>query len=82
MVWSNTVEAHAQSWADDLAARDAFEHASVRYGEGENLYKSSGDSVYSCRNAIKAFYNKERYYDYSAGKYISKAGHFTQVRIL
>lgn len=77
--WSNTVAGHAQSWADDLANRDAFEHAKSRFGEGENMYKSGGDSDYSCRNAIKAFYNEEQYYDYDAAKYSSKAGHFTQV---
>ena len=79
MNWSDTLAAHAQVWADDLANRDAFEHDNSRGLQGENLYKSSRDSTTACKNGTYAFYKEEKYYHYDNPGFSMAVGHFTQV---
>ena len=52
LVWDATLAQHAQAWADHLAATNKFEHAQ-NTGEGENLFKSSGDASY--KDAVEAW---------------------------
>ncbi|KAJ3312733.1 hypothetical protein HDV04_002697 [Boothiomyces sp. JEL0838] len=78
-----TFDAHLQSVAqgvvNDLAARDAFEHSHL--GFGENLHQQSGGSQLSCGDAVKAWFAEFKFYN---GVPIGSAnfeeyGHFTQV---
>lgn len=78
VTWSDSLARDAQSWANYLAARNLFQHAS-RTGQGENLYRSSRDNAHSCRNAIKLFYSEEKDYNYKRATFSSKVGHFTQL---
>jgi len=52
LVWDATLARHAQNWANHLAATSTFEHAQ-NTGEGENLFKSGGDSSY--KEAVDAW---------------------------
>lgn len=60
-----------------MAKTDIFDHP-PNLAYGENLYWASG-FVPSCDNAVTSWYNENIYYDYDAGKFSPKTGHFTQV---
>ena len=80
MNWSDTLAAHAQVWADDLANRDAYEHDNGRGLEGENIFKSSQDTATACKSGTYAFYKEEKFYDYDNPGFSMAVGHFTQVQ--
>ncbi|TVY17229.1 Golgi-associated plant pathogenesis-related protein 1 [Lachnellula arida] len=54
--WSKDLEAHAQKWADHLAASGEFRHEGRR-GEGENLYTRTSDPYTrkSFRHAVRVW---------------------------
>jgi len=76
LVWDATLAQHAQAWANRLAATNTFEHAK-NTGEGENLFKSGGDASY--KEAVDAWYNEEKLYNYNHPGFSMATGHFTQV---
>ena len=68
--WSNVLAARAQSWANKLAAEDAFRHENS--GFGENL--AGGSNV---TEAVNMWLNEKD--DFLAGAGFMKTGHYTQV---
>ncbi|CAH1795922.1 unnamed protein product [Owenia fusiformis] len=82
ITYSDTIALSAQAVADDLAARDAFEHSNLP-GLGENLYKGSKTgSAFTgdyCDDATQAWYNEISDYDYNNPGFSLATGHFTQV---
>lgn len=76
--WNETLAKHAEKWAKYLASNDKFEHEK-NTGEGENLYYSYGSPVTTCKDAVTAWYDEIKDYDYSNPGFSSKTGHFTAV---
>ena len=84
----------AQAWADDLASRDAFEHADSgdRPNQGENLYLAwtsrtlTGDDlsrwvIAKSTDAVQSWYDEIEDYNWATpnGPHSGVVGHFTQV---
>ncbi|CAH1774969.1 unnamed protein product, partial [Owenia fusiformis] len=88
MTWSTLAATTSQAWADDLAARQVFEHSNssnpaFRTG-GENLYLSGTtgtptDFPAQCTSGTQAWYDEISDYDYANPGFSSATGHFTQV---
>ncbi|KAI8913677.1 CAP domain-containing protein, partial [Gorgonomyces haynaldii] len=75
--FSAALEKDAQVWADNLAARDAFEHSGGK--TGENLFQVTNGDM-SCTAAMLAWFNEFKLYN---GEPIGQGdfeayGHFTQ----
>ncbi|KAJ3274131.1 hypothetical protein HDV01_003414 [Terramyces sp. JEL0728] len=69
----------AQGVVNNLAAKDAFEHSGL--GFGENLHQQSGGSTLSCGDAVKAWFAEFKFYNgvpIGSGNF-HEYGHFTQV---
>ena len=79
--WSNDLQYHAQSRADELASEELLRNDIVsldRLGQGETVsylsppkdichtYPPSGD-CYACRESIATWYNESKYYNYRTG---------------
>jgi len=94
LVWSESLAAAAQKWADTLAQRDEFKHDTIRTkNQGENLAYFSplrkkcmgekNDDCVQCSEMVADWYNEVQNYDFDTAK--SKGNgiitHFTQVRI-
>jgi len=60
-----------------MAQTDIFAHPR-HLSYGENLYWKSG-RVPSCDNALKMWYNENKWYNYGAGQFSPSTGHFTQM---
>ena len=58
-----------------------FDHAInlQQLQQGENLYWSSRETTEPCTDAIKAFYEEIKDYDFDNPGFSDKTGHFTQV---
>lgn len=84
--WNATLAEHAQAWANNLARRGAFEHsaASLRPGEGENLFKGTA-SAYTLEEMIGGFIDERQ--DFKPGVFpqVARDGqwenvaHYTQL---
>ncbi len=73
----------AQQWADHIASTGNFAHRSPnKYGENLHLAASSGGKVAACADAVSAWYNEIKDYDFNdpdnMGSF-TKWGLFTQV---
>ena len=54
LTWNATLAEHAQDWANELVRLDRLMHQpDIR--EGENLFKSSGQTEKTCVDAVKAW---------------------------
>lgn len=80
LVWDDTLAQHAKTWADHLASKGTLEHAE-NTGEGENLYYfgTSGSYVATCDDAVQAWYDEIKDYDYQNPVFSLSTGHFTAV---
>ncbi|MBU7581154.1 MAG: SCP-like extracellular [Porphyrobacter sp.] len=84
--WSHALRRDAQSWADHLAARGAFHHASheQRQGQGENLWMGVRDT-YTPWQMIDGFLAEKRIFrpgvfpEVSTTGRWSDVGHYTQI---
>lgn len=82
--WSPVLAQQASEWADTLAARGVFEHATDRKGAGENLWRGT-TGFYSPEQMIGAFVREGAYF--RAGKFPNVSttgkwqdvGHYTQL---
>jgi len=81
MTMSESVTRDAQAWADDIAARDVFEHApwADRNGQGENLARWWSETETLGHDVTTAWYNEVDDYDYNNPVFGMNTGHFTQV---
>jgi len=61
LTWDAQLAEHAQAWARELAARDAFEHSqpATRPGEGENLWRGTA-GAYSLEEMVGHFLDERR----------------------
>lgn len=86
LVWSARLARDAQGWADHLAARNRYDHASPqeRKGQGENLWRGTKNS-WTARETIGFFLAEKRHFrpgqfpDVSRTGQWSDVGHYTQV---
>jgi len=82
LTWDEEVAEFAQTWCDNLAANDKFEH-SKGSGYGENLYKmwGSGDdpAAGAGKKAAIKWYKEIKEYDWEKPGFTMATGHFTQV---
>lgn len=82
LIWNDTLVAHAQVWANNLAATGQFQHdpSLAQLKEGENLAWFQGNNDVDCTDALKGWYdNEEPLYDYDNPGFAPQTGHFTQV---
>lgn len=86
LAWSKALEHDAQGWADHLAARNLYEHASPdrRKGQGENLWRGPRDR-WSPWEMVGFFVEEKRHFrpgnfpDVSRTGRWSDVGHYTQI---
>lgn len=86
LVWSDRLERDAMEWAEHLAARNLYEHASYdrRKGQGENLWRGTRGR-WSPWEMVGFFVDEKRHF--RAGKFpdVSRTGrwndvgHYTQI---
>lgn len=81
VVWNEDLAQDAEDWARHLADNNLFDHATnlQQLQQGENLYWSSRETTEPCTDAIKAFYEEIKDYDFDNPGFSDKTGHFTQV---
>lgn len=72
--WSDDLKNLAQKYADNYDCSGNMAHHNEFYEIGENLAVGYDDV-----DAVDAWYNEIKYYDYNNPVYQSKAGHFTQM---
>ncbi|TKK85933.1 secretion protein [Herbidospora galbida] len=77
LVWNASILPATQTWAN--ACR--FQHSNPAGQYGENLYASTkvADDATIVRDAVKAWMDEARYYDYNKPGFSAATGHFTQV---
>lgn len=86
LAWSDRLAADAERWADHLARRNLFDHASpdVRKGQGENLWRGTRDR-WSPWEMIGFFIDEKRHFkpgnfpDISRTGRWGDVGHYTQI---
>lgn len=86
LVWSERLARDAQGWADHLAARGLYDHASLdqRKGQGENLWRGPRDR-WSPWEMVGFFVGEQRHFragnfpDVSRTGRWADVGHYTQV---
>lgn len=86
LVWSDRLARDAQGWADHLAARNLYDHASLdqRKGQGENLWRGPRDQ-WSPWETVGFFVEEKRHFrpgnfpDVSRTGRWADVGHYTQV---
>jgi hypothetical protein len=82
--WSAKLATEAQRWADTLAQRGAFEHASERGGAGENLWMGTSGR-FGADQMIRSFLSEKRWFrpgqfpDVSSNGNWSAVGHYSQI---
>jgi uncharacterized protein YkwD len=76
--WSPAVAAHAQEWADRLAADGMKLRHRQPNPYGENLYWSKGKAR-TPAEVVDAWGAEERFFDPKANNWWPKAGHFSQM---
>ncbi|CAF1435524.1 unnamed protein product [Adineta ricciae] len=74
----------AQATAEDLAARNIFQHSGKKFNGqwmGENLFASSGDKPLYQKGSVPvaAWYGEIQYYNWANPGFTMSTGHFTQV---
>lgn len=84
LTWSPQLAEQANSWAQDLARRGAFEHSKDRQGAGENLWMGTS-GYYGPEQMIGAFIREGQYFrpgkfpDVSTTGNWADVGHYTQL---
>ncbi|MBX7196705.1 MAG: CAP family protein [Sandaracinaceae bacterium] len=77
LTWSDEVAAHAQRWADHLAANGCrLEHSGDGYGE--NLAAGTAGTL-SPEDVAEMWYRERAAYDFATGGFSMDTGHFTQL---
>jgi pathogenesis-related protein 1 len=72
LVWSSTVAASAQAWADQCN----FKHSGNPYGE--NIYAGAGQDA-TPQQVVDSWVSEAKSYDYAANTCSGTCGHYTQV---
>ncbi len=83
LTWSDTLAKSAQKWANEMAARQQFEHA-TQSAEGENLWMGTKAS-YSYEEMVQSWIDEKQ--DFKRGKFPAvtrtgtwlDVGHYTQL---
>ncbi|XP_078362793.1 Golgi-associated plant pathogenesis-related protein 1-like isoform X2 [Oculina patagonica] len=80
LVWDAGLAKEAQDWADHLADIERMEHAQGT-GEGENLYEIwiTNKQDATCPDAVQAWYDEIKDYNFNNPGFSGATGHFTQV---
>ncbi len=78
VTWSDELGAHAQAWADHLAATGMeLRHRSPNEF-GENLYWSKGSAA-TPKDVVDSWGGEEKLYDHALKNWWPKAAHFSQL---
>ena len=78
VVWSDSLGAYAQAWADHLAAEGmALRHRSPNTF-GENLFWAKG-ARRSVQDVVDAWGSEEKLYDHAENNWWPRAAHFSQL---
>lgn len=79
MTLSNDLNSSAQSWADNLMAKDRLAHSTTK--DGENVFTMYGSAgiVLKGKEAVESWYNEIKDYQWSNPGFAGNTGHFTQV---
>lgn len=73
--------AHAQVWANQIAATGVVEHdTTIQGSEGENIAWFKGQDDSDCIDSVTLWYDDEEpLYDYNNPGFSPQTGHFTQL---
>jgi glioma pathogenesis-related protein 2 len=80
---SQSLNASAQKYADQLAVKGVFEHSGMP-GIGENLFvlHTTAPAINSsnlAKHAVKSWYDEASLYNYNSPDFSHQTGHFTQI---
>jgi len=79
VVWDEDLAAYASAWANDLAARAAFEHRpDTPYGENIAMLMAASGTA-AVKFATDLWYDEVENYDFAAPGFSADTGHFTQL---
>lgn len=84
LVWSNTLAAHAQDWANHLAQSGKNIYHSRASGEGENLWQGTS-GFFSYTQMVESWGKEKKYFKNGKFPNVSKSGnwqdvgHYTQI---
>ena len=78
LTWNNNLAAQAQSWAESLARRGAFEHSSGGSGQGENLWMGTA-GAFSPEEMIGGFIDEVEYFQPGRFPSVSRTGNWADV---
>ncbi len=80
LAWSDRLAADADKWAEHLAAKDLYDHASPdqRRGQGENLWRGTRDR-WSAAETIGFFVAEKRDFQFGTFPEISRTGQWRDV---
>ncbi len=86
LVWSKTLSAYAEYWAEHLSTKRSIFHSKCidfnGRAVGENIYWSSSHDIHNATDAFKAWYDERHDYTYGMIKARSgrkMVGHYTQI---
>ncbi len=77
LIWSDSLAAVAQDWADTLIARRQFIHR-PNSTYGENLFEITGAPA-SAAQIVEAWAGESPNYDYNSNRCRGVCGHYTQM---
>lgn len=77
LFWNDQLEKESQAWAEQLAQKGTLEH-DTSMKDGENIAKLPASNS-DVMNAVDAWYDEEKMFDYKNPGFSKATGHFTQV---
>jgi len=77
LIWSASLAARAQDWANQLLRQDRFYHR-PNSNVGENIFEISGGHA-SPAEVVEDWASEARQYNYRANACRGRCGHYTQV---
>lgn len=82
LTWSDSLQAHAQVWANKLAAKGghSLQHSTIgeRPGEGENLWMGT-TGYFTYTQMVKMWGDEKQHFQYGTFPNVSKTGNWAQV---
>jgi len=78
LVWSNTLERSARTWAERLTANVAFEHDTANRDQGENLWMGT-DGAFSLTEMVGDWASERQYFRSGTFPVVSTTGNWSDV---
>lgn len=79
LIWDDSLEAEARTWAQTLIDTDQFAHDPARHGHGENLWTGWGSRTWTPEEMVGEWIAEKRFYVRGVFPRISRTGDWTAV---